>query len=591
MRCAILLVMLLGLALGGAPGQTSDIKMPGHTFQGLELSGNFIVKFDERAVVRLQDGALVSRAGRDLGSFLEALQGFPRVRIARLFTRSEAELDADRREARARTGEAMPDLNSYFLLRFDGPVDWPRLVDALNALSIVAIAYPESRGVEPAVALTPTLLLTPDYTHLQGYRGAPPAGIHAIYGNRFPGGLAKGIQIIDFERGWIHNHEDLGGPSHLFGTLRSGSRDHGAAVLGEMIGVDNGFGVTGIAHGVTAATVSYYQNVLSTSLNQAVGYSKAGDFILLEVQISGPGGYAPVEWDTATFDVIKIATGKGIHVFEAAGNGYQNLDDSKFLGRFDRTKFDSGAVMCAASNGDRLDPASFTNYGSRIDAHGWGYNVATCGYGTLYQGSGEHQYYTQTFSGTSSASPIVTGAGLVIEGVSRALTGQGLSPKALRDIITATGTPQNPNAKRIGPRPDLKRALSRVGAHLSSDGLAWPGRKIALDLVDVVSPGLPYRAAASLGSKPGIVLSDRRVIPLNPDPLLYISLLGLTNLFAGFDGQLDSQGYATAGVEILNESFMVGVTIHLAFVVIDFNAPAAIRTISNPWAISVTKKS
>ena len=67
----------------------------------------------------------------------------------------------------------------------------------------------------------------------------------------------------------------------------------------------------------------------------------------------------------------------------------------------------TSAVMVGASNGSSLDIASFSNFGSRLDAHGWGFNVTTSGYGGLYNG-GTLETYTSTFSGTSSATPIVT---------------------------------------------------------------------------------------------------------------------------------------------------------------------------------------
>ena len=595
MRFGIVLVLLLGLMatlapVQSSPGKTSE-KVPGALFQDFEPAGHFIVKFQEHAAVRFDGSRLVSRAGHDLRPFLQVLEQCPAARIERLFLRSEPDLDAERRLAEARSGQRMPDLNSYVMITFQERVDWPGLVDAMNALSIVAAAYPDARGQEPGMlVLPPALLATPDFTPSQGYRDPPPTGVNASYGNRFPDGKGQSIQVIDFERGWNHTHEDLGSPRHLYGALRAGSRDHGTAVLGEMIGQENGFGVTGIAPAATALTVSYYNDTIPNALNQAIAASKAGDFIILESQLPTMSTVIPIEWEQATFDVVKIATGKGIHVFAAAGNGSQNLDDAKFLGRFDRNVRDSGAVMCAASNGSVLDPASFSNYGSRIDAHGWGYYVISSGYGTLYKGPSENEWYTNSFSGTSSATPMVTASGMVIEAVSRALRGHGLKPPELRDLITQTGTPQNPNVRRIGPRPDLKRALSRVGAHLSSDGLAWPGRKVPLDLVDIDSAGLPYQAAASFGTQPGIVLPDQRIIPLNPDPVFYLSALGITNLFQGFSGWFDNQGYASATLEVLDETYMVGITLHVGFVVIDFQAPSSVRTIANPWAVRVTAK-
>ena len=55
----------------------------------------------------------------------------------------------------------------------------------------------------------------------------------------------------------------------------------------------------------------------------------------------------------------------------------------------------------------RLD---FSNYGARVDVQGWGREVTTTGYGDLQGGLNEDLWYTDHFSGTSSASPVVVGA-------------------------------------------------------------------------------------------------------------------------------------------------------------------------------------
>lgn len=49
----------------------------------------------------------------------------------------------------------------------------------------------------------------------------------------------------------------------------------------------------------------------------------------------------------------------------------------------------------------------FSNYGSRIDAFGYGESIITTGYGNLIAANGSK--YTGVFAGTSSATPIVAG--------------------------------------------------------------------------------------------------------------------------------------------------------------------------------------
>ena len=65
--------------------------------------------------------------------------------VRRLFTTPENELDADKRGSEARSGEELADLNLYYLiLTGDAKTEeTERLINQLNALDIVEIAYPQ----------------------------------------------------------------------------------------------------------------------------------------------------------------------------------------------------------------------------------------------------------------------------------------------------------------------------------------------------------------------------------------------------------------------------------------------------------------
>ena len=87
----------------------------------------------------------------------------------------------------------------------------------------------------------------------------------------------------------------------------------------------------------------------------------------------------PLEWQPAVRTAIQSATARGRIVVEAAGNGDQDLDDPIYGNWF---ATDSGAILVGAGNapGCRYgtDPTvargrlSFSNYGSSVDAQGWG---------------------------------------------------------------------------------------------------------------------------------------------------------------------------------------------------------------------------
>jgi subtilisin family serine protease len=89
--------------------------------------------------------------------------------------------------------------------------------------------------------------------------------------------------------------------------------------------------------------------------------------------------------------------------------------------------------------------------------------VATLDYGDLQECDGlTDRHYTGRFSGTSSASPIVAGAAVLIQSTAKA-RGFQLAPIEMRTLLNATGSPQvDRNADNIGPRPNLARALRQL---------------------------------------------------------------------------------------------------------------------------------
>ena len=318
-------------------------------------------------------------------------------------------------------------------------------------------------------------IVTPSFESYQGYLGPAPHGIDAPAAWR-RGQRGAGVWFADIEGGWNTKHEDLPGERimHAGGTPIPDWtwRAHGTAVLGEVVGKDNGKGVVGIAPDVDRVVTS---SIGGTSVADAIDVAaralRPGDVLLIELQSSGPrGAWIPVEWWTDVFDAIKAATDRGVVVIEAAGNGYEDLDHRAYGGRFDRGKRDSGAIMVGAgapprsgfADRERLD---FSNYGARVDVQGWGRKVATLDYGDLQDCSTTSEadrHYTGEFSGTSSASPIVAGAAVILQGVARQ-KGAIITPRNLRDLLRRTGTPQAGDTRQnIGPRPDLARALREL---------------------------------------------------------------------------------------------------------------------------------
>jgi subtilisin family serine protease len=398
-----------------------------------------------------------------------------------LFNRSPAALALDRMAATVRTGRAMPDLGRWRRVTIRG-------TRAAIARSLAALEQRPDvlEAFVPPVAELATLsrladdgescpITTPRYDARQKYLGPAPAGIDAPFAWRFPGGRGQDVAFADVEGAWNREHEDLPGARLAdVGGPHMASRHwqaHGTAVLGEVAAVDNGLGMTGIAPDVARLVTSSIRDLtIAEAIDRAQAALEPGDVLLIELHAIGPRQrFIPVEYWTDVFEAVRIATGRGVVVVAAAGNGGENLDRRIYRGRLTRAGRDSGAILVGAgapaeqgfTDRSRLD---FSNYGSRVDVQGWGRMVATLDYGDL-QGCDAHgRKYTGLFSGTSSASPVVAGAAVLVESVYRSERGCVLAPRALRGVLAATGSPQTdgphgPTSQHIGPRPDLARAL------------------------------------------------------------------------------------------------------------------------------------
>ena len=443
-----------------------------------------VMKLVEGTRARLSGSQILSLAGKDLGTVNASFGKSAAVGIRRLAIKSPEAMEAERTLLEAKTGHQLADMNNYFEIPVSSPAQAEALVNQLNRLPEVEIAYAPPRP-EPAVDIPPT---TPDYVPNQTYLNMAPDGVDALYAHTLPGGDGSGVQVADLEGDWKYDHEDLEIPvSRILGGAPGAEqswRDHGTAVLGEMVGGSNGYGVTGIAPG---ATVAYLFSIFN--MGDAQGMLMAGDSLnpgdalLIELHAPGPRynfqsrtdqlGYVCMEYWQANFDALQLTWAKGIIVCEAAGNGAENLDDVIYENKFDTTVRNSHAIICGAgappsgNYGPDRSRLGFSNYGARVNLQGYGREVTTCGYGNLFTGGGdERQYYSSSFSGTSSASPIVTGSVLALQGIYKVQYGGAvMNSDRMRDVLIATGSPQQSNtSQHIGPRPDLRAASAALTA-------------------------------------------------------------------------------------------------------------------------------
>ncbi len=409
------------------------------------------------------------------------------------------------------------------------------LVEELNALAEVEMAYCELAATDPS-------LNEGDFMDDQGYLEEAPMGIGATCVGPYltPGSGTLGVHLIDLEQGWDLAHENLGlGPATFQpfgGANRLGHERHGTAVVGELIArrdsASSSPQIQGLLPDAAFSVASHYfddtipkkagtdeihplqdtnGHVANAIVATLLGLSEhgkkpaklRGKILLLEVQ----RGRCPTEIDDADFNAIRLATALGVTVVEAAGNRGANLDTYRHptLGRIFNPKAagfrHSGAILVGAAHA-RLphDRAGFSNFGARIDCYAWGDQVTSTGFGNLYGSYTQESTddYTNTFGGTSSASPIIAGAAAILQALSKQNTQSYLLPNRLRALLSdpETGTPQGPNvAGRIGVMPDLKAILEETAC------LA-PDLYIRKDLCDDGS----RRGPEILTSSPDIVL-------------------------------------------------------------------------------------
>jgi len=374
-----------------------------------------------------------------------------------------------------KAGAPGPDLSLWFTFSFEGTrPELAELLNRLNALEDVEIAHPSPRvgsaSIHTPGAPVPTQAgATPDFTSFQDYLYAPPVGLNAPAIWSEAGGTGAGMHFIDVEAGWTVDHEDFNLDNFFYsgGTDEDFGIPHGTAVLGEIVGQENGFGIRGFApdvsYGVEAIDIDAYPDV-ATYFQEAVDNLNPGDVWLIELQMF-PDGFSatPMEFLQVNFDVIWTSVfARGIICVEAGANGSEDLDQVGYGGLFDLSLRDSGAILVGAGTPFGLVAEGFSNYGSRIDCHAWGSQIYTTGYGDLYSEGPPTTHYTSDFGGTSGASPMIVGSALCLQGVALAHFGAPLHPLQIRNLLRITGTPHQDPVRHIGRRPDLGEALSKL---------------------------------------------------------------------------------------------------------------------------------
>lgn len=502
-----------GDSSGGSGGNGSDHHEP---FRG---ERELVVVAKPAAGLRVRAGEVRAAANIDASPLADILEATGATMLP-LFGETEEGVRHAVEKTQAETEIDVPDLSVYYHVEAaDDQLD--DLAATLLTLDVVEAAYVKP-AAEPSVYIdtiaemsAPSQMAaaeavpaaaTPDFTARQGYLNPAPGGIDARYAWGVAGGRGAGVRIIDVEGAWRFSHEDLrvnqGGVVGGTPTGDLGWENHGTAVIGEFGGDRNGIGITGICPDANVRAVSIFGIGTAAAIRRGADLLRRGDILLIELHRPGPRfnfqgradqrGYIAIEFWPDDWDAICYAAARGVLVVEAAGNGAENFDDPLYDNRpagfpatwsnpFRRGARDSGAILAGAgapppgthgrNHGPDRSRLAFSNYGQAVDVQGWGREVTTTGYGGLWRDPGDvnnrDRWYTDTFSGTSSASPIIVGALGCVQGVLRRRGRPPMSPPRARSLLRASGSaqqdaPGRPRTQRIGNRPNLRQLISRA---------------------------------------------------------------------------------------------------------------------------------
>lgn len=343
------------------------------------------------------------------------------------------------------------------------------------------VSFIQNKPIEPP--FIKNISTTPDLESFQGYLDET-SGINARYAWSI-GVTGQNIDVIDIEYGLKKGHEMLVNLNHV--QLESKSinpllsdpsseyhsyLDHGTSVASILASTPDKIGITGTASGIKS-----YTNYLEwtsegydriAAVTRAINNSTVGTIIMYEMQDGGQNnGYVPAEYNNVIWDLTKAATDAGIIIIAAAGNGSQNLDADFYIPYMNRGN--SGAIIVGAgSSNTNHSKLNFSTYGSRLDLQGWGENVMAAGYGyyATYDNDPNRTYIL--FSGTSSATPIVASAAILVQSYYFLQTGKYLTPSEMRKLLVTTAIPQGGNtAQNIGPFPNVKAAIENLNKTLN----------------------------------------------------------------------------------------------------------------------------
>ncbi|HDF2344444.1 TPA: S8 family serine peptidase [Morganella morganii] len=373
-------------------------------------------------------------------------------------------------------------LNNYCYLKFDEITNFEKLCELANEIEKLdyvdyCCVVPDTSNYRPLkLPLNPLSTnvsdyisidsqhyssdtITPDFTLLQTYLDEPNGMNIKNAWNKTISGSQSVVRHLDY--GIYRNHEDLKGSNITVVNSRpeTDGCNHGTASAGCIVATKNDFGVTGIAYDC------HFYFYDTGDINLIVNDTQVGDIISLDIQFELAVGLLPATAIRSWWEKIKILVDKGATVILAAGNSRLDLSKPGIMNNFG----DNGSMLVGACNHNTGKRTGFSNYNQETSLiNSWGdWSVVTTGYGSLQKLPGNDRNYSKDYSGTSSATPLCSGALALIQDYAKK-SNIILSAWDMREIIKTSNYTEGVS-DGIGYRPNVDYALYQVDKLILSD--------------------------------------------------------------------------------------------------------------------------
>ncbi len=258
--------------------------------------------------------------------------------------------------------------------------------------------------------------------------------------------------FVDDWRGWDFVDSD--------NTPQDGN-GHGTHVAGIIAArSDNGIGIAGVAPSSKVLPIRVLDNTGSgSSANVANAFAYAGELGIPVVNASlGATGFSQTEENAIA------AHPKTLYVVAAGNGGSDNVGDNDDPGGFWPCVLPEANIVCVGATDSSDNPAPFSNFGAAtVDLFAPGVNIASTW--TNDPSTGAPRYFYA--SGTSMATPMVTGTLALMRAANPALAAADLKSRLLASV-----DPRAALAGRSvsGGRLDASAAVAAAIADVDSDG-------------------------------------------------------------------------------------------------------------------------